>query len=144
MLTEEDIRSRTKTIFDAYKEMSGVDISPDISDFLKIRMEAISELGGRIVDMGPRAVVKTEAKPQPQRNNASWDSVQDDPAVSPVKDSVVSENTPVQTPPAGEENIRKEVTGFEPLDTDFEKKETPAPKPKSPFEILRSIKDPWN
>lgn len=149
-MREEDIRSRTKVILDAYAEVSGMDAVLDISDFLKVRMEAISELGGQIAGAKVKTTARLETSPQvEQRSPVQIPKTSSKPPENAsYKESVQPasmQSVPVQTAvPQNSEPSALESSGFEPLDMGVEEMNSPEEHPKSVFDILRGIKDPWN
>ena len=139
-MTEEKIRSQTQVIMDAYASVIGTNLTPSISDFLKIRAAAIDELKnaegeGRFVQ--PSAQVEAlSLKPNGQQMVVMQQER------SAERESLQPVQAQSQKPETSQMQESVDGTGFATLDMGFGK--TEAPKQKSPFEILRGIKDPWN
>lgn len=135
-MTEEKIRSQTKVILEAYTAAVGMNPSPDISDFLKVRAAAISELermpmflqtGQAVAEAAPP--IQKSAEKQIAAKQVEKETL---PIYEPVQQTTVKEIEEFQPTPT-----------FESLDAGFEDVDD-IPKQKSAFELLKSIKDPWN
>ena len=124
-MTEDRIRSQTAVILEAYRELTGFDIIPDVSEFIAFRREAVNELAE---DM-PKKKVPLQKRPvqAPRRENPVRTEQN---APKPVKQE--------KKPPAAgrQQEPKKPEKHTEPEDREE--------KEMTDYEILRRIKDPWN
>ena len=136
-MTENEIREKTKDLLLAYQDLTGMNMIPDIDSFLKLRSQAVSELQIRPgMIMG---TVKIENKRRDEEYDEhyrkSFSVVQAD-ASTERKTAQEKQPDPDQgqhlQKPMNDEYIQE--TGLEELNAIT----------GSDYDILRSIKDPWN
>lgn len=127
-MSEEEIRERTALLLDAYRELTGDDEAPGLPEFLQLRKAALEELG---IPAGAEKTRKVREAPKARAEKPK-----------PASGQAVRKNTAA---------VRKEraegTPGAKVVNMPARQEEFPAEqeeKPKSDFDILRSIVDPWN
>ena len=118
-MEERDIRGQTENILGAYRSLTGIDAIPSIQEFLQIRSAAVTEL------TSIRQESRTEealSRPAPL------------PPAKKERQHTAGKSTHISQPHTAAPHVEPAIAG-----------ETEVPeKPKSDFEILRSMKDSWN
>lgn len=142
-ITENDIRSRTRTLLEAYEELTGCGATPSIDAFLAIRTAAKVELAAGVgVEKSekPKTARKPRAKhtTEPSRPLTITPAKADTDAESPAA-KVQPQIIPTSQPQAISKP--KPIEQMEQADT--EEMQTDS-EPLSAFEILRQAADPWN
>lgn len=125
-MREEEIRERTALLLDAYRELTGDTCVPGIPDFLELRKAALEELGlPAVAEKSPEIVRKAPAARSERPRTA---------ARQPERKKVSAEIKARQ-----DETPAAKVVNMPAREEEF-----PDEVPRSDFDILRSIVDPWN
>lgn len=141
LIYEEDIRNKSRNIFDAYKDLAGVEISISIHDFLELRRSAISEISEGVGDFHrTRGVAKSTGSILPNDSDKAGLNQSMDAAENPSQRTTVMESKPSPK----EESAPQREKGDNTNDGDEMYIPIPDEEKKSPFELLRAAKDPWN
>ena len=153
LMTEQDIRKQTASILEAYVELTGFRPALSVSDFLKIRDAAVSEIksGAHFTHQDrasqpaiqPHAVQKNAEQSVPsvtqerqQTFQTHQNAVIPEVGASPVNSTFAQNASKFQKPATKEKPVQKQnITNFNPNANTAEFDE---------YEILRRMKDPWN
>lgn len=126
MISENNIRERSRALLDAYTELTGCGATPSIDGFLAIRAAAVSEISAGI---GGAAAQQTRTTREPSPIETI-----------PQPDAKSTIEVP-QAGGSGAEVRRTEWVEIPDTDTDTDIVNS---APLSAFEILRNASDPWN
>ena len=140
-MKESDIRIKTREILDAYWELTGYQVMPDIGNFLQLREQAVREL--RALPGEVMGTVKLVSRTQAGVGIHESARFPVTPAGTASAGRPASAPSPSGAAPRDERDIGQDYipeTGREELEELERSGETGA----SDFDILRSIKDPWN
>ena len=123
-MNEQSIREQTSLILEAYRELTGADTLPTLSEFLQLRETAIKELASqphKTYATSKNIINAFSSKPSSMQNQ------------TPPKEQSISRISTQSSLPARESNAETDIV----LDkgTDIQRNE---------FNILRRITDPWN
>lgn len=120
------VTEKIREILDSYNALCGRDIVPNIREYLLIRKEAIRELGKNPIY--PSETVR-------KINNASFD-----------ESKPISINKPAETGERSQDGRIMKMDNYTPSSQPSAslRRETTKGGIKTDFEILQSIKDPWN
>ena len=122
-MNEQVLREKTRDIYEAYTELTGMTPPLTIQDFILLRGQALSEGAGAASLRMPTEAPQAVQAPSGRARVKEASSQTEKPARPP-------QSTPQERPKPAARPVEVSVPQEEP--------------PMSDFERLRAIKDPWN